>query len=164
MNMNRSLLFITSLVFVLSVGCSSKLPPDVEQALDNPKTFKLFSLSPRRSVPGLEALAEDSEEFHGWRILGSKEIKDVDVRSKLIAAFKTGVAENNGTVADCFNPRHGIRVTHKGKAYDFVICFECYQVKCYMDEKATEDILISSSPQAVFDKILADLKLPLAPK
>ena len=46
--------------------------------------------------------------------------------------FKKGAAEQDQNVkAGCFRPRHGIRVTLDGKTSDFVICFECWQVKVY---------------------------------
>ena len=141
------------------VGCNKKqsLPEDAAQALVKSKDFELYSLSPKPPEKD-----DKSDKLQGWKILGKTKVTDADVRKKLISKFEAGVAENDGTVAGCFNPRHGIRVKHKGKVYDFVICFECYQVSRYIDGKRVDGFLITDSPQATFDKVLKDAKIPLA--
>jgi hypothetical protein len=58
------------------------------------------------------------------RVLGLT-INDAETRHRLVSSFQRAVAENQGTIAACFNPRHGIRVTRKQKQVEFVICFEC---------------------------------------
>lgn len=59
----------------------------------------------------------------------------------------------------CFNPRHGIRVSHNTKRTDFVICFECLQVKVHGEGQG--DFLVSDFPKAIFDKVLRDAGVPL---
>jgi hypothetical protein len=91
-------------------------------------------------------------------------VKVAEDRNRLATAFKKGVAENKGIVANCFNPRHGIRVTHDGKTVDFVICFECFQVQAFVDDKPVSGFLITDSPAAEFNGVLKDAKVPLAEK
>jgi hypothetical protein len=65
-------------------------------------------------------------------------------------------------VADCFEPRHRIRITAERKTTDFVICFQCNQVKI-LNENRHEigQFLIASSPQAVFDQALHNVGVQL---
>jgi hypothetical protein len=69
---------------------------------------------------------------------------------------------NDGRVAACFNPRHGIRASREGKTIDLVICFECLQVYVYAEEGRQGSFLTTSSPQPVFDQVLREAGVPLA--
>jgi hypothetical protein len=144
---------------ILTIGCGSakSLPPLADEALKNGTEFELLSLD-----PDPDAEKTGSREFCGWKVLGSTVIKDSDTRAELIASIKAGVAENTGTVADCFYPRHGIKVTINGEIHEFVICFQCYQVNWNVDGNYKERFLITDSPQPTFDRILKDANVPLA--
>ena len=139
-------------------GAENKIPDDLKTMLEKADKFELLSLNP-------EHLKEKpADGFHGWAVLGRTTVKDADVRKTLLEAFEKGVKENEGIVARCFNPRHGIRVTHDGKTADFVICFECYQVKAFVGDRDAKDFLVTGSPQPAFDKVLTDAKVPLPKK
>lgn len=156
--MNRGRLpFVIAMLSLALGGCSaSSFPTSAEQALQESASFELLSLSPD---PDTGSAAD--EDFHGWKVLGSTTIRDADTRAELIARFKSGVDENDGTVAECFNPRHGIRVVHDQQVHEFVICFECYQVKWFIDGEEREGFLISPSPQPTFDEVLREADIPL---
>ena len=81
----------------------------------------------------------------------------------LVAALKKGVEENDGTVANCFNPRHGIRATHEGNTVELVICFECLSMQAYLGAERS-GALTTASPERTFDDVLRAAKVPLAPK
>jgi hypothetical protein len=81
--------------------------------------------------------------------------------------LKKSVAESKGAAADCFNPRHGIRVIYDGKTNDLVICFQCFQVLVYQNgkEEKPPDFLIGDSAQSaesLFNRVLMKQKIPLA--
>jgi hypothetical protein len=136
---------------------NSPLPDAAENALSTGTDVELFSLSPDD-----QENRDESQGFHGWEILGSTPIQDQTTRTKLLTAFRAGVEENDGSVDGCFDPRHGIRVKHDGKTFDFVICFTCYSVVWYVDDKQeSEAILITDSPRGVFDGVLKTAKVPL---
>ena len=82
-------------------------------------------------------------------------------RKKLVAAFEKGIEDSDGTIAACFNPRHAMRVTHNGKTPDFVICFECVQVYVFLGKEHMKTLLTTGSPQAAFDRVLKEAKVPL---
>ncbi len=144
----------------LLAGCTGagqdKIPAAARAVLDNAEQFELLSLDPdhrQRETPG--------EHFHGWKVLGKTPVADAGTRQRLVAALKRGTAENDGMVAACFNPRHGIRVTRGGETLDFVICFECLQAEVFAGEQRTGQFLTSSSPQPAFDEVLRAAGVPL---
>jgi hypothetical protein len=140
-----------------SKSSGNVLPSAAQKALQGADRFELLSLNP-------DELADktDTDAFHGWNVLGTTEVKDPDTRANLISRFKAGVAENDGTVANCFNPRHGIKVTHDGETHEFVICFECFSVEWHVDGQETKGFLITRSPQPTFDEILKESGVLLA--
>jgi hypothetical protein len=135
----------------------NKIPSDLQTALEKAEQFELLSISPDRLKE------KPADAFHGWKVLGKTTVKDA-VRQKLVTDFKKGVEANKGIVAACFNPRHGIRVTHGGKTADFVICFECYQVQAYVGDKPVGGFLITDLPQETFNIVLKEAKIPLSEK
>jgi hypothetical protein len=81
------------------------------RALTEADQYELMSIDPQLS---------ESEPLH-HRILGSVLIVDPAIRNRLNAALQSGARESNGTAMACFNPRHGIRVTHAGITTE--LCF-----------------------------------------
>jgi len=137
-------------------GQENKIPDQARAILENASQFELLSIghdpSPKNS----------GEEFHRWPVIGKTTIKDPDTRKRLVAALEKGVEENKGDSMKCFNPRHGIRVTHDGMTADFVICFECFQVVVYVTGDKEQRFLITASPAPVFNQTLQHAKVPLA--
>ena len=153
-----AVLALAVLFAAASLGCAAEknaIPDDLRAALENADQFELLSLDPKPSAE------KPRDGFHGYKVLGQTVVKDADARKKLVDALKKGVAEHDGRVADCFNPRHGIRVTQGGKTAELVICFECYQAHAYLGDKETKGFLLTASPQATFDGVLRDAKVPL---
>jgi hypothetical protein len=136
---------------------AGELPAPLQAALEKGGEFHLFSLRPARVKTGEGAL-----HFHGWEVIGRTSIRDEDRRKKLVAALKTGVAENQGMGGACFRPRHGIRITEQGKTTDFIICFECYQVQVVVDGLQQKAVLVTRTPEPLFNDALKQAKLPLS--
>lgn len=172
--MSRSLLVITVTSVLTIAPCSdlsstagfendestsrieNSIPMAAKTILEQADEFRLLSLDPRLSRDAAKGA------FHGYKILGSTQVRDVGTRGKLVSALEKGIAENGGEIAACFNPRHGIHVT-RGKEYaDFVICFECDQVEIYGTGRG--GALTTSSPQDIFNQVLKDAKVPLSPE
>jgi hypothetical protein len=154
---------LVSLPVALAIGLSAqvagqenKIPDQARAILENASQFELLSIGhdPSQKNP--------TEEFHRWPVIGKTTIKDPDTRKRLVAALEKGVEENKGDIMKCFNPRHGIRVTHGGMTVDFVICFECFQVMVYVAGGKGQRFLITDSPAPVFNQALQHAKVPLA--
>lgn len=122
------------------------IPETALTILEQADHFELLSLNPEYQQTPAEG------DFHGYRVLGTALIDDIETRNKLVFAFKKSVAENLGIAAACFNPRHGIRVTRKEKQADFVICFECNQVHLFGATRGS--FLVTRSAQPLFDSVL----------
>lgn len=170
--MSRSLLAITLTLFLVvapfsasssnagfekqknAAGMENKIPLAAKAILEQADEFELLSLAPR-------LLREPGKgTFHGYKVLGSTQVRDAGTRGRLVTALEKGIAANEGTIGACFNPRHGIHVK-KGKEYaDFVICFECLQIEIY--GTAQGRVLTMGSPQGIFNQVLKDAKVPLS--
>jgi len=130
----------------------NRIPKAALEILEHADQFDLLSLDPLPRTPA-------KNTFHGRKVLDRISVKDPEARRRLISALKMGPEENQGNIAMCFNPRHGIHVVHEGKQADFVICFECLQVEVYGVGKGR--FLVSDSPKAIFDKELQAAPAPL---
>jgi ketosteroid isomerase-like protein len=143
---------------------TNKIPAKAQELLDGAEELELYSLDPQESLD--ERKRDPKSGFHGYKVLGKTTVKDATTRKKLVASLKQGVDDNYGAVAgNCFDPRHGIQVTHKDMTMDFVICFQCSWVYMYESDKDQNgSFMITPTPQADFDKVLSDAKVPLAKK
>ncbi len=129
------------------------IPAAAQNILEHADQFELFSLSPERlQRPGIL-------DFHGYRVLQQTSVASVETRGRLISALERGVHENQGAMAACFNPRHGIRAVRKDQTAEFVICFECLQV--HVHGEGASEFLVSASPKPIFDKVLRDARTPI---
>jgi hypothetical protein len=153
------LLLPVALVIGLSAqfaGQENKIPDQASAILKKASQFELLSIG---HYPSPE---NPTGDFHGWPVIGRTTIKDLNARKRLVAALEKGVEENKGEVMKCFNPRHGIRVTHDGMTADFLICFECFQVMVYIAGEKEQRVLITDYPAPVFNQALQQAKVPLA--
>jgi RNA polymerase sigma factor (sigma-70 family) len=139
----------------------NQLPAAVKAILAKAEQFELLSLDPYSDRPDRE---KPKDAFHDWGILGKTLAKNKRDRDSIVSAVQKGISESDGKAAKCFRPRHGIRAVQDGKKVDLVICFECSIIEIYLDGKRANPVLTSGSPQVVLDRVLADAKVPLAPK
>jgi hypothetical protein len=143
----------------LAWSADNKLPDKARAILAKADQVELYSLDPVNPVK------KGEKGFHDWKVLGKTALKR-DARKRVLAALEKGIAESKGEAAKCFQPRHGIRATDKGKTVDLVICFECLQVYVYYDktEKRDQIVLTTRSPEPTLDKALKDAGVRLAEK
>lgn len=173
--MFRRIAFFVVAFVVLSSACTPKpqLPPGTKAVLEAANDLELLSLDPMplERVADSEidsepletetAETEPVESLHGFRVLGSTQVEDPTLRYNLLTSFEQGFEDHDGSVAACFNPRHALRMTVDEKLHEFVICFECRQVKHYVDGAVTENLLISNSPATTFNEALREAGVPL---
>jgi hypothetical protein len=129
------------------------LAAESKNVLENAEVLELLSLDP---VP----LKEHPEEgFHGYAILGAVKLNDSVKRKALLRALYAGITNSDGSVAACFNPRHGLRAKLGSEVVELVICFECHQIETHATNGRS--VLTDASAQPVFDKALTDAGVPL---
>ena len=140
------------------VGCSrNSIPSDLSAALRNAPVLDLHSLDP--AVRDEEPVSS----FHMWKDLGSTDVSATNVRSRLLDSLDAAVTDNDGVVAACFEPRHGLRGVYEGKTYDVIICFKCYQAYWYIDGVKQPAFLLTNIAKETFDTILIDGNVELPP-
>ncbi|VTR91990.1 Uncharacterized protein OS=Pirellula staleyi (strain ATCC 27377 / DSM 6068 / ICPB 4128) GN=Psta_0497 PE=4 SV=1 [Gemmata massiliana] len=133
---------------------ATKLPDTVLTALEKAEAIEVYSLNGSTND-------EDETGWHATRLLGKTSVKG-EAAKGLVTALKKGL-KDEAEKADCFTPRHGIRVSHDGKTYDMLICFECRWMYVYTGEKEKPlVVVISDSPQERINQILTDAKVQIA--
>src|SRR4051812_18898683 len=121
------LLLLTCAVAPALAGCASpRLPAGAGAVLDKADEITLYSLNPdkKEKKPGTG--------LQGWQVLGQTTLSGEDKKA-IVKALNRAIAASDGSVAACFNPRHGIKATHDGKAVELVICFECLSISGWTD-------------------------------
>jgi hypothetical protein len=139
------------------------LPEAALKILENADIFVLLSLDP---VP--KQLRQDAQKiqdtFHNHPVLGRTTITNKTERSDLLNAFLKGVRDSDGSVARCFNPRHGISAKRGSQTVDLVICFECLSTDVYLNGQPTNGVATTAAPQPTFDKALDKARIPKEPR
>ncbi len=155
----KLLLLPVALVIGISqqiAGQENKIPERARAILEKASQVELLSIG------HYPAPARPAGNFQGWPVIGKTIVSDPDARKRLIAALEKGVVENKGDTMKCFNPRHGIRVTHDGITADLLICFECFQIMVYVSGEKEQRVLVTDSPARVFNLMLQEADIPLA--
>lgn len=129
-----------------------------------PAIYETLANADHLDIYSLEGTEVKKEGFQGWTILGKTAVMNKDVKSRLLESLVKGIKESKNRAALCFDPRHGIRAAHAGRTLDLVICFECGHVYIYLDGAQQESLTTTRSPEPIFDQVLKDAKVPLAPK
>lgn len=136
---------------------ANRLPDAVYEALLKDPGLVLLSLDPdRRKVVG------GSDQFHGYLILGETVVGSADSRQSLAATLQRALAAWDGGNSMCFIPRHGLRATHGGSTFEFVICFECGRLFVYPStgESFSHELTGEAGP---FHDLLVAAKVPITP-
>ncbi len=126
--------------------------------LQHPKEMTLFSIDP---IDSEDLKPTDKENiFHGFKSLGSTPILNLETQGIIAKEIENAVTAMGKSQAKCFWPRHGVRITDGKSVYDFLICFECYTLHLYEDERKTNEVVIGGSGD-VFNEILIKANVPL---
>jgi hypothetical protein len=130
------------------------IPDPVENALASPNKITLYSLTPAGND------WKGTNSFHGYRVLG-KVMLEGEEAFQVANEFKQAVFRADGSMASCFNPRHGLQVADKTHTFDFVLCYECRQMEVYENNKKIADLGAKGSP-SLLNEILIKKNVPLS--
>ncbi len=123
--------------------------------LEHAEIFTLFSLEPEG-----DPRKKSKAEFKGYPQLGKTDVPAGSDRTNLIAVLYDGIANGNA-IAECFNPRHGIRATQGSNTVELLICFECGQVYTFSNRGTNEMYATSDKPAVAFNAYLKRAKVAL---
>jgi hypothetical protein len=142
----------------------SCLDQQAQHVLEHASSMTVMSLDPTLRSPNFFSRLTENlsyRHFRGWRLLGQTNISDAATRKRVAASVETAVRNFTGWRANCFNPRHAVRVTSGSQTYDFVICYECGSLQCYSGERDVGSVCMSGSPRSL-DALLTGAHIKLA--
>jgi hypothetical protein len=132
------------------------IPTSAWECLRHPQQMVLYSIDPDLADPGT-----NSNVFHEHRILGQTSVTTATDRATIDSAVRRSVGSWLRRRYNCFNPRHGIRVTDGTTTYDFLVCFECQSMLLFSGEQQVAATGIRGSPTQL-NAILSAANVPLA--
>ncbi len=133
---------------------ANRLPEAASEALLNDSGLVIFSLDPDQ-----QQAVRGTKQFHDYLILGETVVGSSSYRQALAATLKRSLAAWEGGFPMCFNPRHGLRATHDGQSFDFLICFECDRLELYPPTGDSITLGLTDEPGA-FDDLLRAANIP----
>ncbi|MDX6765879.1 MAG: hypothetical protein SFU85_03730 [Candidatus Methylacidiphilales bacterium] len=129
----------------------------VEGLLADLPTGTLYSLDP---YPKLDL--PRGRQFQGYPILGQWPLALTHERREVYKVFLKSIRNNpRGDVAECFMPRHGLRIQISGGRVDFLICYQCLTVRMIQDH-AHEEFAIDKGGGVFFNAFLKKRGVPLS--
>jgi hypothetical protein len=151
-----TLTLLVAVVSPLTVAAQgNRLSSEAANALHAPEKAILYYLNPDSK--------RDTNDItlHGFKIL-----KQVMLEGKQAvmasAAFELAITQGQNRVsADCFEPRHALRVKANGQTYDFLLCYQCGALYVYRGKSLMETVVVRGSPE-VLSSLLVDAKAPMS--
>jgi hypothetical protein len=149
-----TLTLLVAVVSPLSVAAQgTTLSPEAASVLHAPENTILYYLNPDSK--------RDTNDItlHGFKIL-----KQVTLEGKQAVmaseAFEEAIFQGrDGVQADCFDPRHALRVKANGQTYDFLLCYQCGALEVYRGKSLMETVVVRGSPE-VLSSLLVGAKAP----
>ena len=151
--MSRHLILFALLPALHGCGGGQRLPADGTQILEKADSIELYSLDPDKKA------RKPGTGFRDWQVLGQTTLSGEDKKA-IVKALQKGIADSDGSVAACFNPRHGIEATYDGKKVELVICFECSSISGWNDGTRFS-VLTTGGPAKEFNRVLEAKGVPL---
>ena len=134
-----------------------KLSPQATKILHTRTNAVLYSLDPE-----FHSDQTDSNRFvHGYKILGKIPLEPQQVHI-IVEELEEGI-KTNRSIANCFIPRHMLRISASGQSCDFLICYQCSRVAIICDGEKRYGLGLSGSDDRL-NKILKEADIPLANK
>jgi hypothetical protein len=146
-------LVVASVLGFASAHQSNIMPSEALSALQSAKSVVLYSLDPENVSTTGDA------RFHYYKILGETRLDPAQTRIATRAVEKA-VDDSLGYSPDCFNPRHGLRISAQGHLYDFVLCYSCDGLDIYRDGQEIATLTVTGSPQTL-NRLLVAAHVPL---
>ena len=168
---SRTALAVTAAVLApLALGMSYLIPcltrapnaspnshPTWKEVLLHPKSIILYSLDPGNYMP-----IQGQETFHNYKVLGKMDITGQlawKAANEFLLALRS--FSKSTLTADCFNPRHGIRISVNHQTYDYLLCYQCRKMMIF--ENNHEPIAQNTAGQPdVLNKMLSESNIQIA--
>jgi acyl-CoA thioesterase-1 len=112
-------------------------------------SMTLYSIKPEETSAG--------DAFYHYVVRNKVDVASPEDRAAIFTAIQQGIDQGYAHGAfGCFEPHHGVRLRRKGKAHDYVLCFECLNVDEFIDGKFARETTMDWTAQALIDKHLKE--------
>ncbi len=124
----------------------------LREILDKADQVEVLRLHPHKA-DGKKAAGK--RYFHGYEILATARAARAEERKAICRFLAERLHWNHLRQADCYHPRHGLRVTAGKREIDFQICFECWRVRVYEGGKLIDSCALEDKDgDSPFDRLL----------
>lgn len=125
--------------------------------------LELISVTPELN-PASIIRPDASKTFHGYPILGRREIENQSVINDLLGSVNKSLRPHVANLC-LFFPRHGLKIFYKDSEVDYLICYQCGDVEKFQNNNDNKPgtLSIDKSSKEVLDRYLTEAKIPLAP-
>ena len=146
--------YVTAILLCAALaGCADeftrkqrKSAKEIEGLIQRNGTFIVYSLDPHPHE------GPPNGGFHGYKVLGEKEITNTEERRDLLTKLAQSIRQNPEEMAACFDPRHGLRFKAPNELIDIVICFECNQA--HLHGAINKGFLLTTTGRTEFNNFL----------
>lgn len=165
--MCRVLSGVIILAFGVCFGCTrpkeavKPIPSEELDVLERADSMEIFSLNPHVTRSGNNK-GDPNSYFRGWQVLGQVAVPDRRKRREVAETLVECTRRSSGRMFHCFEPRHGIRVTHDGETVEFVICYECGFGYSYLGTWQSHEFAVSGYSAELLTSLLEEGGVPLA--
>lgn len=123
----------------------------VSEVLTEAENVEILSLEPAKVAPN------DRSGFRTWRVTKQFAVSLPKDREKIFATMREGIENAQNAEKKCFVPRHGLRVTSKGKTVDLVFSFQCSRFMTYLGDNFVSEMQTNPRQELGFNNMLAQL-------
>ncbi|MCB9883232.1 MAG: hypothetical protein H6832_11880 [Planctomycetes bacterium] len=158
-----------AIVQAVAEGITTKVEravgPDLYAALEACAITEVFSLYPypeglEDDDPLMPLVRKTAMNLHGYPVIGHRVLEHATDKMELAALFALSIAsKQDESVADCFEPRHGLRLAHDGAVFDLVVCFACEHCLVYEGGMQSARVLVSEKSSTEFTNVFRRLGL-----
>jgi hypothetical protein len=125
-----------------------------KEALGKAEAIELIFLVPDENY-GPPKKEPDTEYFNWWKVVSRVPLDEKqrsDIASRLITDIDANWKKGG---ADCFDPRHALRIVTPDGPFDSVLCFHCEQLWCFDKDgnRMESQAGISKALQPVLDQL-----------
>jgi hypothetical protein len=106
----------------------------VLKAADQMMVYRIDPLTRLKKAADPDAEPKkDAKYFHEYEILAESKVEKAEKRKEIVTFIGEEMHWSEFLKALCFIPRHGVSVKSGKETWDFVICFQCEQMRVYRD-------------------------------
>ncbi len=130
----------------------------LQRAMKAVRLIEVWSIDPRVEVEKSVPDSARHHPFHGFHVIGREEIRNKVEIAELLHAIIISIAEAPEESADCFEPRHGLRIYEDKGFVDLLLCYSCENGQIF-EAKEVGWFATGKSAEAKFDAVFKKLKL-----